>query len=113
MSFITSVQLKNLKKRWNIESNYQLTMILIVFAVNGSVSGKLAKPLLSLFDITKEGIGWYLYYPLAAIIVFPVYFSLMPLTSWIFGQFKFFWAFEKKTLSRMGLGFLFKKKLPQ
>ncbi|MDG1172014.1 MAG: diacylglyceryl transferase, partial [Polaribacter sp.] len=28
---------------------------------------------------------------------------------WIFGEFKFFWAFEKKFLSRLGLGFLFKK----
>jgi len=28
---------------------------------------------------------------------------------WLFGQFKFFWAFEKKFLNRLGLGFLFKK----
>jgi hypothetical protein len=25
----------------------------------------------------------------------------------LFGQFKFFWAFEKKMLKRLGLGFLF------
>ncbi|MGB5647230.1 MAG: DUF6787 family protein, partial [Muriicola sp.] len=30
------------------------------------------------------------------------------LFGWLFGQFRFFWNFEKKMLHRIGLGFLLK-----
>lgn len=79
-----------------------------MFSINGSTSAFLSKPLLSLLGISKEAIGWYFYYPLASIIILPVYFVLLPLVAWIFGQFKWFWKFEKKSLKSMGLGFLFK-----
>jgi hypothetical protein len=43
-------------------------------------------------------------------LIFPIYQVLLVFFGFIFGQFKFFWNFEKKMLSRMGLGFLFNSK---
>jgi len=41
-------------------------------------------------------------------LIFPIYQITLPLVGWLFGQFKFFWDFEKKMLQRMGLGRFFK-----
>ena len=35
--------------------------------------------------------------------MFPIYQLTLPLVGWVFGQFNFFWNFEKKMLRRMGL----------
>jgi hypothetical protein len=97
-----------LKKRWGIDSNFQLTIIFIVFAITGSASAWLSKPFCIWLGITKEDIGlWFT--PVRLILIFPIYQVLLVLIGFFFGQFKFFWAFEKKMLQRMGLGFLFKE----
>jgi len=100
--------MEKLKKRWNITSNFQLTIIFVVFAITGSVSAYLSKPFTNQIGITKEIIGfWYL--PIRLIAIFPIYQILLVLIGTVFGQFKFFWWFEKKMLKAIGLGFLFKK----
>ncbi|MFA5574276.1 MAG: DUF6787 family protein [Brumimicrobium sp.] len=98
-----------LKERWKIQSTSQLIIILIVFSINGSIAAYLMKPVLTFLGISKD-IGWYFYWPLASILILPVYFVLLLIIGWIFGQYKFFYNFEKKSLSRMGLGFLFRDK---
>ncbi len=99
--------MNKLKKRWGIETNFQLTIIFIVFAITGSASAWLSKPFCLWLGITHEDLGhWFT--PLRLILIFPIYQVLLVLIGFIFGQFKFFWAFEKKMLKRMGLGFLFK-----
>jgi len=95
--------MKKLKERWGITSNVQVVVILIVFAVTGSSSVYVTKPVLSLFGIVKENFDvsfWY--YCLKILLVFPIYQVLLVFFGWIFGQFQFFWNFEKKMLSRMG-----------
>ena len=94
------------KERWNITSNWQVFVILIVFAVTDSSSALLAKPFLSLFGISKETLSGWIYYPLYIIMIFPIYQVLLVSFGFIFGQFKFFWAFEKKMLRSMKLGFI-------
>jgi hypothetical protein len=94
------------KERWNITSNWQLTVILIVFAITGSTSAYLSKPILSFLGIEKGDISGWIYYPLYIILIFPVYQVLLVSFGFIFGQFKFFWAFEKKMLQSMKLGFI-------
>lgn len=98
--------MKELKKRWGIDSNFQLTIIFIVFAITGSASAWLSKPFCLWLGITKEDIGYW-FTPVRLILIFPIYQVLLVLIGFLFGQFKFFWAFEKKMLQRMGLGFLF------
>ena len=98
----------NFKERWNIKSNWQVFVILIVFAVTGSSAAYLSKPILSAVGLNKEN-PW-VYYSLYIILIFPVYQILLVSFGFIFGQFTFFWAFEKKMLRACGLGFLLNQK---
>jgi hypothetical protein len=99
--------MKKLKERWGIESNFQLTLIFIVFAITGSASAWLSKPFCYWLGITKSDLGlWFI--PVRLLLIFPIYQVLLVCIGFLFGQFRFFWAFEKKMLRSMGLGFLFK-----
>ncbi len=100
--------MKKLKKRWNIQSNGQLFIVFLVFAITGSSAAKLAAPLTEFFEIKKE-MGWYIYWPFRILIILPIYQLLLVFYGWVFGEFEFFWNFEKKMLRGMGLGFLFNK----
>ncbi len=101
--------MKKLKERWGITSNYQLVVIFIVFAVTGSSSAYLSKPVLAWFGFTKDLFSPWLYWPLYLILIFPIYQVLLVFFGFISGQFKFFWAFEKRMLKSLGFGFLFKE----
>ncbi|MFL9836059.1 DUF6787 family protein [Flavobacterium sp. ST-75] len=102
--------MEKLKKRWGITSNFQLIVIFIVFAITGSTSAYLSKPVIEWIGISKDAMSAWLYIPLRLLIIFPVYQVLLVFFGFISGQFKFFWNFEKKMLRSMGLGFLFKNK---
>ena len=101
--------MEKLKKRWGIETNWSVIAIFIVFAINGSFAAWVAKPVTNFLGLSPEIIPPWLYWPLRILLIFPIYQLTLPLVGWIFGEFKFFWAFEKKFLTRLGLGFLFKK----
>lgn len=101
--------MKKLKQRWEIKNNWSLIAILIVFAINGSFAAWVAKPVCDFFGLTPNSLSPWLYWPLRILLIFPIYQFTLPIVGWCFGQFKFFWAFEKKFLSRLGLGFLFKE----
>ena len=45
--------MEKLKKRWGVDSNFQAVIILIVFAITGSTSAIIAKPILSFIGIEK------------------------------------------------------------
>ncbi|WGK64554.1 DUF6787 family protein [Croceiramulus getboli] len=104
--------MENLKARWGITSNWQILIIFIVFGITGSSSVYVTKPLLEFIGVERFNFaagfwGGFLYYSLRILLVFPVYQVLLVFFGFVFGQFKFFWNFEKKMLSRLGLGFLF------
>lgn len=96
----------NFKQSWNIKSNWQLFVIILVFAITGSSAAYLSKPILANFGITKETCSAWEYYPSYIILIFPLYQILLVGFGFLFGQFTFFWAFEKKMLLSFGLGFL-------
>jgi len=105
--------MEKLKQRWGIDSNFAIIIILIVFSVTGSSAVFLAKPILNSIGLVRDSFseawwGGFIYYTLRILIIFPIYQILLVAFGWLFGQFKFFWNFEKKMLSRFGLGFLFK-----
>lgn len=100
--------MRKLKERWNIETNRQLFIIFLVFAITGSSAAKLAAPITDFFGIEKE-MGWYIYWPFRILIILPIYKVLLVFFGWVFGEFNFFWNFVKKMLRSMGLGFLFAK----
>ena len=99
-----------LKKKWGIHSNVQIIIIMLVFAINGSFAAWVAEPLTSIIGLTRETVSPYLYWPIRILIIFPIYQLTLPIVGFLFGQFKFFWNFEKKFLKRLGLGFLFNEK---
>ncbi|MDC6405467.1 MULTISPECIES: DUF6787 family protein [Maribacter] len=105
--------MQKLKKHWGIHSNFQLIIIFIVFAITGSSSVYVAKPFLDVIGLDQDNFPdtWWspiVYWTLRILLIFPFYQVLLVAYGWLFGQFKFFWTFEKKMLKRMGFGFLFK-----
>ena len=101
-----------LKERWGINSNLQLVIIFIVFAITGSSSVYVAKPFLNYIGLQQSNFpeawwGGVLYWSLRILLIFPFYQILLVIYGFLFGQFKFFWNFEKKMLKRLGLGFIF------
>ena len=105
--------MERLKQRWGIDSNFQLLVIIVVFAITGSASVYVAKPFLVWIGMSKENfpdVWWsnWLYWFLRLLLIFPFYQILLVTFGWLFGQFRFFWNFEKKMLSRMGFGFLWR-----
>lgn len=101
--------MEKLKKRWGISSNWQVFIIFMVFGLTGSSSVYMAKPVLEMIGFTRLNFsseflwGGLSYYALRIIMIFPVYQVLLVAYGWLFGQFTFFWEFEKNMLSKMGL----------
>lgn len=100
--------MEKLKERWKVKSNFQLVIIFIVFSVTGSSSLIVAGPVLSFFSINRDAFpeafyGAIFYYTLRILIIFPIYQILLVIIGTVFGQFQFFWNFEKKMLCRFGL----------
>ena len=96
--------MKKLKERWEIQSDWQLFVIFLVFAITGSTAAKFAAPTTDLVGVTRE-MGWFVYWPTRIFIIFPLYQVLLVFFGWLFGEFYFFWTFEKKMLRAMRLGF--------
>lgn len=103
--------MEKLKQRWGLTSNWQVVAIIIVFSLNGSFATWVAKPVTEFFGLSSETTEPYiLYLALRILLIFPIYQITLPLVGWLFGQFKFFWKFEKQMLKRLGMGKLFKIK---
>ena len=96
---------EKLKKRWNIQSNFQVVIILVVFAITGSTTVYVKNIIFDFVGITAETHLWIkvaFYIP----VILIVYNVLLLIVGFLFGQFRFFWEFEKKFFSK----FLFKRK---
>lgn len=87
--------LDRLKAKWEITSNIQLVFILVVFALTGSASVWVAKPILNLLGISPELNPW-IRIPLRILIVFPVYQVMLLVIGGLFGQFRFFYKLQRK-----------------
>ena len=99
------MMIKNLKKFLKVDGNFQLTIIMIVFAITGSLTLFLSDYLLIVLNITKESMSIYIFWFLRVLIIFPVYQILLIIIGTLFGQFNYFWSFEKKFLRRIGIKF--------
>ncbi|MEM9649302.1 MAG: DUF6787 family protein [Bacteroidota bacterium] len=97
---------KKLANKWVVTYRWEMIAIFIVFAITGSVAGKLAGPFTELIGLKKDMVSGWIYWTARIVLIFPIYQVLLICFGWLFGQFKFFWSFEKKMLKRMGLGFL-------
>lgn len=93
-------------KPWNLSNNWQIFVIILVFAITGSSAAMISKPILQEFGISKETHHFLIYFLFYGIIIFPIYQILLISIGFLFGQFKFFWTFEKKMLRALKLGFI-------
>lgn len=98
--------MEKLKQRWQIKSNWQLIIIFVVFAITGSTASYISKPFLNLIGLQRESLNGFIYWTLRLVLIFPFYQVLLVFFGFIFGQFEFFWNFEKKMLRSMKLGFI-------
>ena len=54
------------------------------------------------FGLEKELLSPWVFWPIRVLIIFPIYQVLIVIMGALFGQFNFFWSFEKKMLYRLG-----------
>lgn len=94
---------KKLENKWIVDYRWEMIRIFIVFAITGSSSVFVGRPIIKLLGITKENLNSVIYWILFIIIGLIFYQILLVFFGWLFGQYKFFWEFEKKMLKRFGL----------
>ncbi len=95
---------KKLENKWVVDHRWEMIRIFMVFAITGSSSVYIGRPIIKLLGITKENLNLFVYWTLYIIIGLVFYQILLVTFGWLFGQFNFFWSFEKKMLRRFGLG---------
>lgn len=91
--------LERLKTKWKLNSQHQVWVVLLVFACTGFTVMFIRKPILNAIGLERPNqLGWYIVYFIA---ILPVYQIILLFYGALFGQFKFFWDFEKRMLKRM------------
>ncbi|WP_298950563.1 DUF6787 family protein [uncultured Nonlabens sp.] len=100
---ITMWLFSKLKTRWEVTYRWELIALFIVFAITGSLSARLSGPFMEYIGLSRESMSGWIFWPLRMLILFPIYQILLVAMGWLFGQFDFFWKFEKKMLSRFGI----------
>lgn len=105
---LTVFILKKLEKRWIVDERWKITRIFIIFAITGTTSLYVTTPIFNAIGLTKEAFSdnaFYLfgYYVIKFFAILPFYKILLLVFGWIFGEYKFFYAFVKKMLDRFRL----------
>lgn len=91
--------LSKLQQRWGLKSLVQVVVVLFVFACTGTTILLIKNPILSLIDPSfKDSIVFNILY---LVVILPVYNLFLLIYGFIFGQFQFFWEFEKRFFRRM------------
>lgn len=89
---------EKLQERWDV-GPIRVILILVVFGCTGFTVLFLKEPVLSLI-LPKEERSW-LFTLTYYILILPIYNIILLFYGFLFGQFKFFLAFEKRMFSRM------------
>jgi ABC-type sulfate transport system permease subunit len=98
---------EKLKKRWDVNSGWDVAIILIVFACTGFSVMYAKRGLYYLMGLDENSAAW-LRWLVAIVIILPLYQVLLLMWGWLLGKFDFFWKFEQKMIAR--LGGLFRKR---
>jgi hypothetical protein len=89
----------SLQQRWNLKSGWQVMVVLIVFACTGTTVLLIKKPLFACWFPDGEKPLWasLAYW----ILILPIYNVFLLGYGFLFGQFNFFWSFEKRFFKRL------------
>ena len=85
-----------------IDSFNQFVLVMIVFAITGSLSLIVTVSFFEFLNLNVNSFSPLVFWPLRIIFIFFVYQVLLLVIAIPFGQFRYFWQFEKKILSRFG-----------
>jgi ABC-type Co2+ transport system permease subunit len=95
---------KKLENKWIVDYKWEMIRIFLVFAITGSTSAFISKPIMNVIGFTKENLNVFIYWFLYVIIGLIFYQILLISIAWIFGQYAFFRDFLKRLGKRVGLG---------
>lgn len=93
--------LEKLKNRWNVKSNWDILIILLVFSLAGTTSLYIKQPVFYLFDIQKHLIPTFDFVLIYIMVVNPSYLFLLLFWGFIFRKWDFFWTFEKRIFMKI------------
>jgi len=88
-----------LRSRWKVEGPFQVVIILVVFACTGFTILFIKKPVFFYIFGDSPMPPWasVIYY----VLILPVYNIFLLFFGFVFGQFRFFWDFEKRLFNRI------------
>ena len=90
--------IEKLKNRWHVKSGFQVIIILIVFACTGFTVMFIKPPITRLLFHEGHPVWFSILY---WILILPIYNLFLLFYGFVFGQFKFFWEFEKRFFGRI------------
>ena len=93
--------LQNLINKFNAKSKVHLFIIFIVFGLSGSFSLWISSPILAALDLKDILNNYPLYILFRVLIIIPIYQLILLVIATLFGEFEYFWKFEKKILKRI------------
>ena len=93
--------IQNLIKKFNAKSRLHLFIIFLVFGLSGSFSLLISSPIMSILDMKNTLNNYTLYFFFRVLIIIPIYQLILIIIATIFGEFEYFWKFEKKILKRI------------
>tara|TARA_X000000950_G_C13776578_1_gene603302 strand:- start:587 stop:874 length:288 start_codon:yes stop_codon:yes gene_type:complete len=89
-----------MNKIFKTKNFFQLFIVFIVFGISGSLSVVISGPFLDLIGLNnfENSITKLI---IRLLIIFPLYQLILIFIGTVFGQFKYFWEFEKRFWSRL------------
>ena len=93
--------IEKLVNKFKANSIQHLFIIFIIFALSGSGSLFISSPILIALGLEKLITFYPLYIFVRIIIIIPIYQFILIVIASFFGEFDYFWKFEKKFLQRL------------
>ncbi|MEC8265616.1 MAG: DUF6787 family protein [Pseudomonadota bacterium] len=91
---------EKLLKLFKVENYLRLFIVFTVFGITGSLSVILGKyVLISIFS--SEIVNNQFFWLIRILLIFPLYQILLIIVGTLFGEFRYFWAIEKRILIRL------------
>ena len=90
-----------LVNKFKANSIRHLFIIFIIFALSGSSSLFISSPILIALGLDKLITFYPLYIFVRIILIIPIYQFILIIIASLFGEFDYFWKFEKKFLQRL------------
>ena len=93
--------IEKLVNKFKANSIRHLFIIFIIFAISGSSSLFISSPILIVLGLDKLITFYPLYIFVRIILIIPIYQFILIIIASLFGEFDYFWKFEKKFLQRL------------